>query len=133
MLELFPPSLFGLMREEYLLLFGSAGLVGLLFGMVGAWFGARAGARRGAKRGLRESGNLIDVELRQQVADLATAVDAVAAEVERVTDAQRSTARLLALRARADLARLADRTPVDGSLAITPTDLPRAPRQAPPH
>ena len=133
MLDLLPPYLFGTMREHYLLLFGSAGLVGLLFGMVGAWFGARAGARRGAHRGLRESGNLIDVELRRQVAELAQAVDVVAVEVERVSEAQRYTARLLALRARADLARLGDRTPADAPLAITPSDLPRAARHVTPH
>lgn len=141
MLELLAQLLDDATRETFLLLLlGGAGVSGLFFGMVGAWFGARSGARRGTRRGFREAGRLVDLELRQQVAtlqqhvaELSQAVDVVAVEAERISETQRYTARLLALRARADLARVAEHDAPEVPRAITPSDLARPPRHVTPH
>lgn len=99
MLDLFPPVLNGTLREHYLLLFGSAGLFALGVGGLGAWFGARLGARRAARQALealqRESRQLADA----RHAALERALEAIAIEVERISEAQRFSARLLSERA----------------------------------
>ena len=47
-MELFPPLFHGTLREHYLLLFGVAGGIALVTGLVSAWVGAYVGARRAA-------------------------------------------------------------------------------------
>ena len=110
--SLFPPLFHGTLREHYLVLFGAAGAVALLSGVVSAWFGAFIGARRAARKTLLEAmaarpAQLDETRLRQ----LVDAVDAIALEVERISEAQRFTARLLAEREAPPAPSLARRDP----------------------
>ena len=91
-----PPIFHGTLREHYLLLFGAAGAFGLVFGTLGAWIGGRIAVRSAVRGALREHGRppgeaLTDARLAQ----LTQAMDAVAVEVERISEAQRFTAKLL--------------------------------------
>jgi hypothetical protein len=73
-------------------------------GFVGAWLGARFGARAAARRALREAPRELGaLGTTSQLRELAQAVDTVAVEVERISEAQRFTAKLLAERAAAPL------------------------------
>jgi hypothetical protein len=97
---LFSPFFHGTLREHYLLLFGAAGGVALVSGFVSAWVGAYIGARRAARRTVLEAVRTptpapVD---EARLAQLMDAVDAIALEVERISEAQRFTARLLAER-----------------------------------
>jgi hypothetical protein len=97
--SLFPPLFHGTLREHYLVLFGAAGGIALVSGLVSAWLGAFIGARRAARKTLLEAmaaqpAQLTDARLNQ----LVDAVDAIAVEVERISEAQRFSARLLAER-----------------------------------
>jgi hypothetical protein len=102
--SLFPPFFHGTLREHYLILFGAAGGIALLTGLVGAWLGAFIGARRAARRTMLEAMAARPVQLdgarlnEARLNELVDAVDAIALEVERISEAQRFTARLLAER-----------------------------------
>lgn len=95
-MALFPHVFLGTLREHYLLLFTTAGCVALVAGFVGAWVGARFGARAAARRALAEAARGLGgaPELR----GLQESMDTLLLEVERVAEAQRFTARLLAER-----------------------------------
>jgi hypothetical protein len=98
-MDLFPPLFHGTLREHYLLLFGVAGGIALVTGLVSAWIGAYVGARRAARKTLLEA--IEESPARVTAArmnELVQAVDAIAVEVERISEAQRFTARLLAER-----------------------------------
>lgn len=98
-MEFFPPIFHGTLREHYLLLFGAAGGIALVTGMVSAWIGAYIGARRAARKTLLEAIAESPVRITEaRMAELVQAVDAIAVEVERISEAQRFTARLLAER-----------------------------------
>ena len=97
---LFSPFFHGTPREYYLLLFGAAGAIALTCGFVGAWIGAFIGARRAARRTVLE---VVRAQAPAEVSEarltrLMDAVDAIALEVERISEAQRFSARLLAER-----------------------------------
>ena len=97
--ELFPRYFDGTLREHYLLLFGSAGAISLVVGGLAAWMGAWWGARRAARRAIERAsldGSTARVELRLE--HLAQSVDLIALEVERIAEAQRFSAKLLAER-----------------------------------
>ena len=98
-MDFFPEYFDGTLREHYLLLFGSAGTVALIVGgisaLLGSWWGARRAARRAMEdASLHGAGPRIEVRLEQ----LAQSVDLIALEVERIAEAQRFAARLLAER-----------------------------------
>lgn len=95
-MDWFPPFFDGTMREHYLLLFGTASALALVAGSVGAWLGAWLGSRRALRRVLqdREQPGVGVVE--ERLDQLGVAVDLIAVEVERIAEAQRFTARLLA-------------------------------------
>lgn len=97
--DLFPPMIHGTLREHYLLLFGGAGLFALAVGGIGAWVGAWIGARRASRRVLeemrRERAGLDEA----RHATLAQGIEAIALEVERISEAQRFATRLLSERA----------------------------------
>jgi hypothetical protein len=93
-MSIFPPIWNGTLREHYLLLFAVASALGLTFGMAGAWLGAHLAARRAAKA-LRAEGGAHSQVLERQMGELARAVDAIAIEVERISEAQRYSAQLL--------------------------------------
>jgi hypothetical protein len=95
----FPPIFVGTLREHYLLLFGAAGAIATVTGFVGAWLGARMAARHAARVAVEQldSHRAGRPEL-EELRLLSQSVEAVAIEVERVAEAQRFVARLLAER-----------------------------------
>ncbi len=96
--SLFPPLFHGTLREHYLILFGTAGGIALVTGLVGAWFGAFIGARRAARKTMLEAMAAQPQLNEARLTQLVDAVDAIALEVERISEAQRFSARLLAER-----------------------------------
>ena len=98
MFDLFPPMLNGTLREHYLLLFGGAGILALGVGGIAAWIGAYFGARRASRRVLeqvqRDTAYLAD----QRHAALVQGIEAISIEVERISEAQRFTSRVLSER-----------------------------------
>lgn len=92
----FPPVIAGTLREHYLLLFGSAGAFSMAAGALGAWFGARTAARA-AVRALEGSQQRTGLEA-EQLRRLAADVEVIGVEVERIAEAQRFAAKLLAER-----------------------------------
>lgn len=92
-----PPIIFGTTREHYILLFGAAGSFGLVAGLVGAWIGARFGTRAALRQSV--SAGAQELASKAEVHELATSVDAVLLEIERVGEAQRFVAKILAERA----------------------------------
>jgi ABC-type transport system involved in cytochrome bd biosynthesis fused ATPase/permease subunit len=90
-----PPIWHGTLREHYLVLFTAAGLVALVVGAVAAWLGAQFGARRAAREAadLAVQGMGAAVDRRFEL--LQHAVESMAVEVERISEAQRFAARLL--------------------------------------
>jgi hypothetical protein len=97
-MSMLPQILYGTLREHYLVLFGIAGGIAVVVGFVAAWFGAQFGARRAARlaaeAALANGGLGIDRTLNS----LVQAVDAIALEVERLSEGQRFTARLMSER-----------------------------------
>jgi hypothetical protein len=97
--SLFPPFFHGTLREHYLVLFGVAGGIALVAGLVSAWIGAYIGARRAARKTMLEAMAASPARVTEaRMTQLVDAVDAIALEVERISEAQRFTARLLAER-----------------------------------
>jgi len=101
----FPPIFIGTLREHYLVLFGAAGAIAVTTGFIGAWLGARMAARSVA----RKVASVLDAERvgRPEIDELrllSQSVEAVAIEVERIAEAQRFVAKLLAERGDAKLA-----------------------------
>jgi len=96
-MELFPVVWNGTLREHYLLLFSVAGSIALVAGFVGAWFGGRVASRRMIEE-LRETlpTNQLQEQAGLQLNQLSQAMDVMAIEVERLSEGQRFTAKLLA-------------------------------------
>jgi hypothetical protein len=98
--ELFPPVWNGTLREHYLILFGAAGSIAVVAGLVGAWFGARFGMRRVVQQIVDSLPSTSQQEqTTYQLARLSQAMDAVSIEIERLSEGQRFAAKLLAERA----------------------------------
>lgn len=98
MLDLFPPVINGTLREHYLLLFGSAGAFALGVGGLAAWLGAWLGTRRAARRMLEQLHRDTQQLAGERHAALERSIEAIAIEVERISEAQRFSARLLSER-----------------------------------
>ena len=92
---LIPHLLAGTTRDHYLLLFSAAGAIGLTAGLVGSWIGGYFGARRAVTTAQL---NRIDAQPSVQLAPVMQALDAIALEVERISEAQRFTTRVLSER-----------------------------------
>lgn len=91
------PNLFiGTTREHYLLLFGAVSAIGLAAGAIGAWIGGYLGARRAVRTAQLSapSNNVVSLQL----GPILQALDAISVEVERISEAQRFTARVLSER-----------------------------------
>lgn len=97
MQDFFPPVINGTLREHYLLLFGAAGSFALLTGLFGAWIGAYFGGRRGARREIARmnAGASSPVVVEAQLAELRRGIETMALEMERISEGQRFTARML--------------------------------------
>jgi hypothetical protein len=89
----------GTLREHYILLFGIAGGIAAVVGFVAAWAGAQFGARRAAQLAAKEALAGAGLGLDRNLGALVQAVDAIALEVERLSEGQRFTARLMSERA----------------------------------
>lgn len=113
MVDWFPQLWNGTLREHYLLLFSVAGSIALVGGVVGAWVGARFGTRRVVREVLDALPSSDEQQLtNQQLHRLSQAVDVMAVEIERLSEGQRFTARLLAERASTQFSKQsAERTP----------------------
>ncbi len=93
------PHIFnGTLREHYLLLFGIAGGIAAVVGFVASWIGAQFGARRAARLAAEEVLARGGLGMDRNLAALVEAVDTIALEVERLSEGQRFTARLLSER-----------------------------------
>ena len=97
MFDWLPRYFDGTLREHYLLLFGAAASIALVSGIVSAWIGAHFGARRGVRHALRND-RAHQLATGDRLDRLTDAVDAIALEVERISEAQRYTAKLLSER-----------------------------------
>ena len=94
-MELLPMHFLGTMREHYVLLFSAAGGLGLLAAFIGSWIGGYTGARRAVRAAQRRTPATSDAT-HLELAQLSQMLEAVAIEVERVSEGQRFTTRLLA-------------------------------------
>ncbi|MEP6618333.1 MAG: hypothetical protein ABJE47_03420 [bacterium] len=88
-----PPIVFGTMRDHYLLLFSVAGAVALCAGFVGSWVGGYLGGLRAARAAQLDAGQQSRASV--DLAPMMHALDAISLEVERISEAQRFTARVL--------------------------------------
>jgi hypothetical protein len=93
-----PHILLGTLREHYVLLFGMAGGLAAVVGFVAAWAGAQFGARRASRMAAEEALKGAGFGMDRNLGALVQAVDAIALEVERLSEGQRFTARLMAER-----------------------------------
>jgi hypothetical protein len=93
-----PHIFMGTLRDHYIILFGVAGSFAAGIGFLGAWFGAQFGARRAAKFAAEEALAGNRTSLNNNLTALIQAVDTIALEVERLSEGQRFTARLLSER-----------------------------------
>ena len=91
-----PLTLFGTLRDHYLLLFGTAGSFALVAGLAGAWLGARFGARAALRRGLTDT--VDGLATQADVRALGDELQALLIEVERIGEGQRFVAKVLAER-----------------------------------
>ncbi|CAN5263825.1 hypothetical protein BH09GEM1_BH09GEM1_25790 [soil metagenome] len=90
------PRLFaGTLRDHYIMLFSAAGAIGVMAGLVGSWIGAYLGARRAVRTAQL---NRIEALPVPQLAAVMQALDAIALEVERISEAQRFTTKVLSER-----------------------------------
>ncbi len=93
------PHIFnGTLRETYLVLFAIAGGIAAVVTFGAGWLGAQFGARRAARMAADEALARGGLGLDRTLGDLVQAVDAIALEVERLSEGQRFTARLLSER-----------------------------------
>jgi hypothetical protein len=93
-----PQIFLGTLREHYVLLFGTAGAIAAVIGFGAAWLGAQFGAKRAARLAAEAvlAGDRSGLD--RNLTALVQAVDSIALEVERLSEGQRFTARLLAER-----------------------------------
>ena len=88
-------SIFHGMRERDAMMLLAAGGTALFVGSVGAWLGAHFGARRAVKRAFRDRIEIPSLVTEVRYDELARSIDAIALEVERISEAQRFAAKLL--------------------------------------
>jgi hypothetical protein len=95
-------SLFhGPLRDRDLMILIAAGGMALFVGSISAWLGAHFGARRAVKRAFRDRFEIPSIVTEVRYDELARSIDAIALEVERISEAQRFAAKLLVERANA--------------------------------
>lgn len=92
-------SIFHGMRERDAMMLLAAGGIALFVGSIGAWLGAHFGARRAVKRAFRDRIEIPSLVTEVRYDELTRSIDAIALEVERISEAQRFAAKLLVERA----------------------------------
>src|SRR5690242_21305647 len=89
-------SVFHGMREhDAMMVLAAAGGMALFTGMFGAWVGAYFGSRRAVKKSFRDRIEIPSIVTEVRYDELARSIDAIALEVERISEAQRFAAKLL--------------------------------------
>ena len=106
-----PHIFMGTTREHYILLFSAAGAIGLTAGLIGSWIGGYLGSRRAARAAAASM--MAQTPAALQLEPVMQALDAIALEVERISEAQRFTTKVLAERPRVML-------PVRETRSVTP-------------
>jgi hypothetical protein len=85
----------GQFRDRDAMILLAAGGVALFVGFISAWLGAHFGARRAVKRAFRDRIEIPSIVTEVRYDELARSIDAIALEVERISEAQRFAAKLL--------------------------------------
>src|SRR5689334_12480991 len=85
----------GQFRDRDAMILLAAGGIALFVGFVSAWLGAHFGARRAVRRAFRDKIEIPSIVTEVRYDELARAIDAIALEVERISEAQRFAAKLL--------------------------------------
>lgn len=93
-----PQIFYGTLREHYILLFAMAGGIAAAVGFVGAWIGAQFGAKRAARVAAEDALARGGLSVDRNLNALLQAIDSIALEVERISEGQRYTARLMSER-----------------------------------
>lgn len=88
-------SIFHGMRDRDAMILVVAAGIALFVGSVSAWLGAHFGARRAVKRAFRDRIEIPSIVTEVRYDELARSIDAIALEVERISEAQRFAAKLL--------------------------------------
>jgi hypothetical protein len=85
----------GPLRDRDVMILLAAGGMALFVGSISAWLGAHFGARRAVKRAFRDRIEIPSLVTEVRYDELARSIDAIALEVERISEAQRFAAKLL--------------------------------------
>ena len=89
-------SIFHGMRErDAMMLLAAVGGIAVFVGGISAWLGAHFGARRAVKRAFRDRIEIPSLVTEVRYDELTRSIDAIALEVERISEAQRFAAKLL--------------------------------------
>lgn len=119
----------GTLRERDALILAAAGGMALFTGMFGAWFGAYFGSRRAVKKSFRDRIEIPSIVTEVRYDELARSIDAIALEVERISEAQRFAAKLLVERTNTTVS-----APAMGGPTVATATLPmREPGVTTPH
>ena len=113
-------SIFHGMRDRDAVMLLAAGGVALFVGSVSAWLGAQFGARRAVKRAFRDRIEIPSIVTEVRYDELARSIDAIALEVERISEAQRFAAKLLVERANTTVSAPAVSAPTVATAAAIP-------------
>jgi len=108
----------GTLRERDAMILAASGGMALFVGMIGAWFGGHFGARRAVRRAFRDRIEIPAIVTEVRYDELARSIDAIALEVERISEAQRFVAKLLAERANISVSAAAVNAPTVATAAI---------------
>lgn len=87
--------LHGALREREIMLLAYAGGLALFVGSVSAWLGAHFGARRAVRRAFRDRIEIPSLVTEVRYDELTRSIDAIALEIERLSEAQRFAAKML--------------------------------------
>jgi hypothetical protein len=110
----------GQFRDRDAMILLAAGGIALFVGFVSAWLGAHFGARRAVKRAFRERIEIPSIVTEVRYDELARSIDAIALEVERISEAQRFAAKLLVERTAPTVATPAVNAPTVATAAAIP-------------
>ena len=115
--SIFQSVFHGMRERDALMLVATAGTA-LFVGSVSAWLGAHFGARRAVKRAFRDRIEIPSIVTEVRYDELARSIDAIALEVERISEAQRFAAKLLVERANTTVSAPALSAPTVSTAAI---------------
>src|SRR4029079_15876446 len=106
------------MRDRDAMMLLAAGGVALFVGSIGAWLGTHFGARRAVQGAFRDRMEMPSLVPEGRDEELTRSIDAIALEVERISEAQRFAAKLLVERANTTVSAPAVSAPTVSTAAI---------------